>query len=103
MTRAQLESDRFIRLQDFLEEEFMQEVEAKVARYVKAVVPGSPVGRVLREANGQAKGEAVKSMSSRDREDDFFAPLKRHLRMDMKARARVKPETAVLPGKEARL
>ncbi len=74
MARAQFESDGFVRLQGFFDEAFMQAVESAVARYVETVVPGLPAGRVFREANG----EAIKSMSAMDKEDDFFAKLKRH-------------------------
>lgn len=72
--RAQFESDGFVRLQGFFDVEFMQGVESAVARYIETVVPGLPAGRVFREANG----EAIKSMSAMDREDEFFARLKHH-------------------------
>ncbi len=76
MTRAKFESDGFVRLQGFFDAEFMWAVESAVARYVETVVPGLPAGRVFREANG----EAIKSMSAMDREDEFFARLKHHPR-----------------------
>jgi phytanoyl-CoA hydroxylase len=76
MLKQQFERDGFVRLEGFFDESFMAAIDAALLRYIENTVPALPEGRVFREAGGTA----IKSMSAMDREDEFFASLKRHPR-----------------------
>jgi ectoine hydroxylase-related dioxygenase (phytanoyl-CoA dioxygenase family) len=76
-TRESFERDGFVVIPNFFDPAFGDSVLHAVARYIEAVVPALPAGRVYHESNSAA----IKSMSAMDREDEFFAALKRHPRL----------------------
>jgi phytanoyl-CoA hydroxylase len=74
--RIDFERDGFVVVSRFFDDGTIGGIEQAALRYVAAIVPGLPPGRVFREG----AGTAIKSMSAMDKEDPFFASLKHHPR-----------------------
>lgn len=76
MLARQFAEDGFVVVENFFDEATMASIEDAIGAYVDKVVPTLAAGRVFREP----QGNAIKSMSAMDLEDQFLRKLKNHPR-----------------------
>jgi phytanoyl-CoA hydroxylase len=73
--REDFERDGFVLIENFFDQQVMDEIDLHLTQYVQTVVPHLPPNRVFRESG---KTGAIKSMNGMNEESEFFHKFKEH-------------------------